>query len=239
MVTVCSGSPDACWGPSSTTLTVGGVRSDRQRPPWWCPPRSVAKDLITGLRRPGRHSVTARRDAPPSRRQRLLSTLSWIDHRRSGPGGCDDSDVDAAHTRAARSWPPDDETLPSTSPLGPDSLTWKYFGDLRTGMMGVWIGAIQNMYPELGAGVEQHSILLREPLQRVARSVYPIMGVVYDGRPGVADRRADQAVPPHHQGRRRQRPPLPRAESRDVLLGARHLFHAGDQGGRILLRRAD
>ena len=67
------------------------------------------------------------------------------------------------------------------SPLGPDSLTWKYFGDLRTGMMGVWIGAIQNMYPELGAGVEEHSILLREPLQRVARSVYPIMGVVYDG----------------------------------------------------------
>ena len=66
-------------------------------------------------------------------------------------------------------------------PLGPDSLTWKYFGDLRTGMLGVWIGAIQNMYPRLGAGVEDHSILLREPLQRVARSVYPIMGVVYDG----------------------------------------------------------
>ena len=48
-------------------------------------------------------------------------------------------------------------------------------------MLGVWIGAIQNMYPQLGAGVEDHSILLREPLQRVARSVYPIMGVVYDG----------------------------------------------------------
>jgi uncharacterized protein (DUF2236 family) len=32
-----------------------------------------------------------------------------------------------------------------------------------------------------GAGVEEHSIRLREPLQRVARSVYPIMGVVYDG----------------------------------------------------------
>ncbi|KIU15386.1 oxygenase MpaB family protein [Mycolicibacterium llatzerense] len=75
---------------------------------------------------------------------------------------------------------------PPIAPLGPDSLTWKYFGDLRTGLLGVWIGAIQNMYPELGAGVEDHSILLREPLQRVARSVYPIMGVVYDG-----DRAAD------------------------------------------------
>ncbi len=72
-------------------------------------------------------------------------------------------------------------TTTQADPLGPDSLTWKYFGDLRTGMLGVWIGAIQNMYPELGAGVEDHSILLREPLQRVARSVYPIMGVVYDG----------------------------------------------------------
>ena len=72
-------------------------------------------------------------------------------------------------------------TADTGGPLGPGSLTWKYFGDLRTGMLGVWIGAIQNMYPELGAGVEDHSILLREPLQRVARSVYPIMGVVYDG----------------------------------------------------------
>ena len=91
---------------------------------------------------------------------------------------------------------PHDETLASTSPLGPDSLTWKYFGDLRTGMMGVWIGAIQNMYPELGAAVEEHSIVLREPLQRVARSVYPIMGVVYDG--GRASQTGQQIKQYHH-----------------------------------------
>ena len=91
---------------------------------------------------------------------------------------------------------PDNETTTSASPLGPESLTWKYFGDLRTGMMGVWIGAIQNMYPELGAGVEEHSILLREPLQRVARSVYPIMGVVYDG--GRAAQTGEQIKQYHH-----------------------------------------
>ncbi len=124
-------------------------------------------------------------------------------------------------------------------PLGPDSLTWKYFGDLRTGMMGVWIGALQNMYPELGAGVEEHSILLREPLQRVARSVYPIMGVVYDG-----DRAAQtgQQIKGFHttiKGVDADGTALSRAESRDVLLGARHLLHAGDQGRRLLLRRAD
>ena len=91
---------------------------------------------------------------------------------------------------------PDNKTTTSASPLGPESLTWKYFGDLRTGMMGVWIGAIQNMYPELGAGVEEHSILLREPLQRVARSVYPIMGVVYDG--GRAAQTGEQIKQYHH-----------------------------------------
>ena len=93
----------------------------------------------------------------------------------------------------------------SADPLGPDSLTWKYFGDLRTGMMGVWIGAIQNMYPELGAGVEEHSILLREPLQRVARSVYPIMGVVYDGDRAAQTGEQITRLPRDHQGRRRRR----------------------------------
>jgi uncharacterized protein (DUF2236 family) len=91
---------------------------------------------------------------------------------------------------------PASEATPTAAPLGPESLTWKYFGDLRTGMMGVWIGAIQNMYPELGAGVEEHSILLREPLQRVARSVYPIMGVVYDG--GRAAQTGEQIKQYHH-----------------------------------------
>jgi uncharacterized protein (DUF2236 family) len=114
---------------------------------------------------------------------------------------------------------------PTPAPLGPDSLTWKYFGDLRTGMMGVWIGAIQNMYPELGAGVEEHSILLREPLQRVARSVYPIMGVVYDG--GRASQTGEQIKQFHHtikgvdaSGRRYHAPTVHR--TRSVVPDVRH-----------------
>ena len=66
-------------------------------------------------------------------------------------------------------------------PLGPESLTWKYLGDLRTLILGLWIGALQNMHPELGAGVEEHSTILREPLQRNIRATYPIAGVVFDG----------------------------------------------------------
>lgn len=66
-------------------------------------------------------------------------------------------------------------------PLGPDSLTWKYFGDWRTLLMALWAGSMQNMHPELGAGVEQHSRFFAERWERLFRSLYPIGGVVYDG----------------------------------------------------------
>ena len=66
-------------------------------------------------------------------------------------------------------------------PLGPDSLTWKYFGDWRGMLQGVWAGSMQNMHPGLGAGVEQHSTFFDERWQRLYRSLYPIGGVVFDG----------------------------------------------------------
>ncbi|MET7650899.1 oxygenase MpaB family protein [Streptomyces sp. NPDC005486] len=66
-------------------------------------------------------------------------------------------------------------------PLGPDSLTWKYFGDWRGLLAALWAGSMQNMHPGLGAGVEQHSRFFEERWQRLLRSLYPINGVVYDG----------------------------------------------------------
>ena len=66
-------------------------------------------------------------------------------------------------------------------PLGPDSLTWKYFGDWRGMLQGPWAGSMQNMHPQLGAAVEEHSTFPREPWPRVLRSLYPIGGVVFDG----------------------------------------------------------
>lgn len=66
-------------------------------------------------------------------------------------------------------------------PLGPDSLTWKYFGDWRGLLQGVWAGSMQNMHPGLGAGVEQHSTFFDERWERLYRSLYPIGGVVFDG----------------------------------------------------------
>ncbi|WP_020673648.1 oxygenase MpaB family protein [Amycolatopsis nigrescens] len=66
-------------------------------------------------------------------------------------------------------------------PLGPDSLTWRYFGDWRGLLIALWAGSMQNMHPELGAGVEEHSRFFEERWQRLFRSLYPIGGVIYDG----------------------------------------------------------
>ncbi|MDV6014604.1 oxygenase MpaB family protein [Haloechinothrix sp. LS1_15] len=66
-------------------------------------------------------------------------------------------------------------------PLGPDSLTWRYFGDWRGILLALWAGSMQNMHPQLGAGVEQHSQFFTERFERLFRSLYPIYGVVYDG----------------------------------------------------------
>lgn len=66
-------------------------------------------------------------------------------------------------------------------PLGPDSLMWKYFGDWRGLLLSLWAGSMQNMHPQLGAGVEDHSRFFDERWQRLYRSLYPIGGCVYDG----------------------------------------------------------
>src|SRR5690606_20172666 len=66
-------------------------------------------------------------------------------------------------------------------PLGPESLTWRVFGDWRGLLIALWAGSMQNMHPELGAGVEQHSQFFDERWERLYRSLYPIGGVVYDG----------------------------------------------------------
>jgi uncharacterized protein (DUF2236 family) len=72
-------------------------------------------------------------------------------------------------------------TMDEREPLGPGSVTWKYFGDRRGILLGLWMGVLQNMHPQVAAGVEQHSQFSAERWQRTLRSVYPILGVVYDG----------------------------------------------------------
>ncbi len=48
-------------------------------------------------------------------------------------------------------------------------------------LQGSWAGSMQNMHPQLGAAVKDHSIFFMERMPRLYRSVYPIGGVVFDG----------------------------------------------------------
>ena len=48
-------------------------------------------------------------------------------------------------------------------------------------LQGPWAGSMQNMHPQLGAAVEDHSTFFRERWPRLLRSLYPIGGVVFDG----------------------------------------------------------
>lgn len=67
--------------------------------------------------------------------------------------------------------------------LGPDSLTWRYFGDRRMVLLGPRAAVLQNMLPALGQGVEDHSVWFAETLARLERSIPPIYGTVYGEDP--------------------------------------------------------
>ena len=121
-------------------------------------------------------------------------------------------------------------------PLGPDSLTWELFGDWRGLLQGPWAGSMQNMHPQLGAAVEQHSIFFTERMPRLLRSLYPIGGVVFDGDRAPQTGARGARLSHRHQGRRRSRAPLQRAESGRLLLGALDVLH-GHHPHRGTLRR--
>jgi uncharacterized protein (DUF2236 family) len=65
------------------------------------------------------------------------------------------------------------------APLGPGSLTWKYFGDNRVALLGPRPGVLENMLPELGQAVLEHSVFFDDPFARVRRSLPGIYGTVY------------------------------------------------------------
>ena len=75
--------------------------------------------------------------------------------------------------------PPASEPVPQL--LGPDSVTWKFFGGWHGMLIGLWSGSMQNMHPKLGAAVWEHSDFFGERWERLMRSLYPIIGVVFDG----------------------------------------------------------
>ena len=73
-------------------------------------------------------------------------------------------------------------------PLGPDSLTWRFFGDHRMALLGPRAAVLQNMLPALGQGVQDHSVWFAETLARLQRSIPPIYDTVYGADPGATGR---------------------------------------------------
>jgi len=67
--------------------------------------------------------------------------------------------------------------------LNPDGLIWQHFGRLPAHRLsnGLREAMLQNMHPELAAGVELQSVFFTDPLARGRRSIGPIMSVVYGG----------------------------------------------------------
>ena len=77
-----------------------------------------------------------------------------------------------------------DEIAPAYAlPLGPDSLTWRFFGDGRMILLGPRAAVLQNMLPALGQGVEDHSVWFAETLARLRRSIPPIYNTVFGADP--------------------------------------------------------
>lgn len=76
---------------------------------------------------------------------------------------------------------PDDDARPELvgAPLDPGSLTWKYFGDNRLGLLGPRPAVLENMLPALGQAVMEHSVFFDDPFARVKRSLPGIYGTVY------------------------------------------------------------
>ncbi|MEK8086991.1 oxygenase MpaB family protein [Aquabacterium sp. A3] len=70
-------------------------------------------------------------------------------------------------------------------PIGPGSLLWECAGDLRGLLVIFRVGLIQNMHPAVSRALEEHSgeVFLKNPWNRLLRSIPPIMGVIYDPQP--------------------------------------------------------
>jgi uncharacterized protein (DUF2236 family) len=78
--------------------------------------------------------------------------------------------------------PDDAPTTPR--PLGPDSLTWRYFGDGRGIFLTLRAGVLQAMHPTIGQALVDHSDVFENQWGRLLRSIPPILDVVYGADPG-------------------------------------------------------
>ena len=70
---------------------------------------------------------------------------------------------------------------PDRLELGPDSLLWRWAGDMRIAFEGGTAGLLQTMHPAIGQALIDHSDFFNDPVDRVFRSLPGILGTVYNG----------------------------------------------------------
>lgn len=77
--------------------------------------------------------------------------------------------------------------------LGPESLTWRLFGDQRMLLVGMRAGLLQTLHPAVDQALRDHdSTYFQGPMKRILRSLPQILGVVYDANaPATAARVRD------------------------------------------------
>ncbi|MEV0362466.1 oxygenase MpaB family protein [Nocardia fusca] len=86
------------------------------------------------------------------------------------------------HVREALPMP---VTAPADTPkLGPDSLIWKFYGDIRVQLFGFQrLAATENAIAELAQAVSDHSVIFGDFLGRATRTARPVLKTVYSEDP--------------------------------------------------------
>ncbi|MBJ7331279.1 MAG: DUF2236 domain-containing protein [Solirubrobacteraceae bacterium] len=88
-------------------------------------------------------------------------------------------DSSAAAVRELTAWNPAARERPLAAPLGPDSVTWKVFGDL-TYVMGAARRLLMDVaHPTIADGVREFSVFQTDPYGRGERTLAMILGVIY------------------------------------------------------------
>lgn len=65
--------------------------------------------------------------------------------------------------------------------LGPDTLIWKFYGDIRVQLFGFQrLASTENAIEQLGTAVDQHSVIFGDFLGRAKRTAIPVLNAVYD-----------------------------------------------------------
>lgn len=83
---------------------------------------------------------------------------------------------------------PTDPAAIAAPGIGPESLTWRYAGDVRYVLLGLSQAfLLQAAHPVISLGVEEHSTYKTDPVGRFERSIKLLWPVLYNTRAGALD----------------------------------------------------